>query len=315
MSLFNSASLEINYAFANQAFTFKPKAVSLTPSDSEDDTENDNDENEMMGEKAISSTTSEENETASVIEQFTEIKHDDIITLHKPTPSAHHDNTTSGAQQPLSFGPQDASFRHDTLTDNALESHDMVYRLGDHHSQPHYETVALEAPAGPELPDNEGIFDEEDSNGYLEGFSDEDSNVYLSDDEDNEELDDEDEEDYEADEDDLLDVDDLVEGNNPFMTRTKSSRFIAGKEVPAYSHILSYTGHCNIQTTKDVNFYGLQDEYIVSGSDCGNFFIWDKKTSKLVNILNGDREVVNVIQRKSPERLIIPQTNIYSPSL
>jgi WD40 repeat protein len=45
-----------------------------------------------------------------------------------------------------------------------------------------------------------------------------------------------------------------------------------------------------------VNFFGLQDEYIVSGSDCGNLFIWDRKTSQLLNILEGDNEVVNVIQ-------------------
>ncbi|KAI9850430.1 MAG: hypothetical protein M1838_005707, partial [Thelocarpon superellum] len=47
---------------------------------------------------------------------------------------------------------------------------------------------------------------------------------------------------------------------------------------------------------KDVNFYGLNDEYVVSGSDSGHVFIWDKKTSELLNILEGDGEVVNVIQ-------------------
>lgn len=76
-------------------------------------------------------------------------------------------------------------------------------------------------------------------------------------------------------------------------------RFSAGKNVPCYSHTKSYQGHCNVETTKDVNFYGLSDEYVVSGSDCGNFFIWERETGRLVNILNGDCEVVNVIQRKS----------------
>lgn len=37
-------------------------------------------------------------------------------------------------------------------------------------------------------------------------------------------------------------------------------------------------------------------QYVVSGSDGGHVFIWDKKTSQLVNILEGDNEVVNVIQ-------------------
>jgi nuclear receptor interaction protein len=70
----------------------------------------------------------------------------------------------------------------------------------------------------------------------------------------------------------------------------------AGKRVPCTNHTRYYNGHCNVDTTKDVNFYGLQDEYVVSGSDCGNFFIWEKKTGRIVNILEGDREIVNVIQ-------------------
>jgi nuclear receptor interaction protein len=81
---------------------------------------------------------------------------------------------------------------------------------------------------------------------------------------------------------------------------SRRSKFSAAKNVPCSSHLRSYQGHCNVQTTKDVNFYGLQEEYIVSGSDCGNFFIWEKKTGRLVNILEGDCEVVNVIQRKYP---------------
>jgi len=47
-----------------------------------------------------------------------------------------------------------------------------------------------------------------------------------------------------------------------------------------------------------VNYFGLQDEYVVSGSDSGHVFIWDRKTAELVNILEGDGEVVNVVQGK-----------------
>ena len=50
---------------------------------------------------------------------------------------------------------------------------------------------------------------------------------------------------------------------------------------------------------KDANYFGLQDDYVVSGSDSGHVFIWDKKTSELVNILKGDEEVVNVVQGPS----------------
>lgn len=68
------------------------------------------------------------------------------------------------------------------------------------------------------------------------------------------------------------------------------------KDVTCFSHTRQYTGHCNVRTVKDANFFGLQDEYVVSGSDSGHLFIWDKKTSELVNILKGDGEVVNVVQ-------------------
>ncbi|KAL9612946.1 MAG: hypothetical protein Q9167_002475 [Letrouitia subvulpina] len=70
-------------------------------------------------------------------------------------------------------------------------------------------------------------------------------------------------------------------------------------DVPYSSHTRKYQGHCNVKTVKDANFFGLQDEYVVSGSDSGHLFIWDKRTSELVNILEGDGEVVNVVQGKS----------------
>lgn len=45
-----------------------------------------------------------------------------------------------------------------------------------------------------------------------------------------------------------------------------------------------------------VNFLGPCDEYITSGSDDGNFFIWKKSTGDLVDVLEGDGSVVNVIE-------------------
>ncbi|KAL0088022.1 WD40-repeat-containing domain protein [Phycomyces blakesleeanus] len=57
-----------------------------------------------------------------------------------------------------------------------------------------------------------------------------------------------------------------------------------------------YNGHCNIMTTKEVNFFGPKDEYIVSGSDDGFLFVWDKNTTEIVQILQGDQDTVNVIQ-------------------
>ncbi|KAJ5989815.1 hypothetical protein N7522_010022 [Penicillium canescens] len=74
--------------------------------------------------------------------------------------------------------------------------------------------------------------------------------------------------------------------------------------TPCSSHMRSYRGHCNIKTVKDVNYFGLNDEYVVSGSDSGHIFIWDRKTSHLVNILEGDSEVVNVVQGHPYEPMI-----------
>ncbi|KAH8700662.1 hypothetical protein BGW36DRAFT_374661 [Talaromyces proteolyticus] len=77
-----------------------------------------------------------------------------------------------------------------------------------------------------------------------------------------------------------------------------TSRFREGVNinVPCGTHENIYRGHCNIKTVKDINYYGMDDEYVVSGSDSGHVFIWDRKTAKLVNILEGDSEVVNVVQ-------------------
>lgn len=79
----------------------------------------------------------------------------------------------------------------------------------------------------------------------------------------------------------------------------KSRRGDVELDVPCLAHSRVYRGHCNIKTVKDVNFFGLDDEYVVSGSDSGHLFIWDRKTTKLVNILEGDSDVVNVVQGKS----------------
>lgn len=57
-----------------------------------------------------------------------------------------------------------------------------------------------------------------------------------------------------------------------------------------------YAGTCNVETIKDVNFLGLNDEYVVSGSDDGNWFMWDKNSGDLLNILEGDGSIVNIIE-------------------
>ncbi|KAL8665225.1 MAG: hypothetical protein Q9202_002447 [Teloschistes flavicans] len=112
---------------------------------------------------------------------------------------------------------------------------------------------------------------------------------------------DESEDDGDEDEDDAGDSDqEITDEERQFVFQLASDRGKSRESVEAdvsYStHTRAYSGHCNIKTVKDCNFFGLNDEYVVSGSDSGHLFIWDKKTSELVNILQGDGEVVNVVQ-------------------
>jgi nuclear receptor interaction protein len=144
---------------------------------------------------------------------------------------------------------------------------------------------------------------------------DEDNDDDDDDEDDDEEEDDEDEDDgdpissdEEEDDDDDDDSDDDGEGEGLRRTRsgrmlwrsdfgrTRLSREKVELDVPCAPHTRVYRGHCNVKTVKDVNFFGLQDDYVVSGSDSGHVFVWDRKTTQLVNILEGDGEVVNVVQ-------------------
>ena len=41
---------------------------------------------------------------------------------------------------------------------------------------------------------------------------------------------------------------------------------------------------------KGVNFYGQRSEYVVSGSDCGHVFVWDKEAECIVNMMDADEK-------------------------
>ncbi|XP_076304853.1 DDB1- and CUL4-associated factor 6-like isoform X2 [Tachypleus tridentatus] len=57
----------------------------------------------------------------------------------------------------------------------------------------------------------------------------------------------------------------------------------------------SFTGHRNIQSMiNDATFWGK--DFILSGSDCGHIFIWDRWTSDIVLVLKADDCVVNCIR-------------------
>ncbi|XP_064588464.1 DDB1- and CUL4-associated factor 8 [Zonotrichia leucophrys gambelii] len=58
-----------------------------------------------------------------------------------------------------------------------------------------------------------------------------------------------------------------------------------------------YKGHRNNATVKGVNFYGPKSEFVVSGSDCGHIFLWEKSSCQIVQFMEGDKGgVVNCLE-------------------
>lgn len=56
-----------------------------------------------------------------------------------------------------------------------------------------------------------------------------------------------------------------------------------------------YMGHRNARTMiKEANFWG--NDFVMSGSDCGHVFVWEKATAKLCMLLEADHHVVNCLQ-------------------
>ncbi|KAG0263359.1 DDB1- and CUL4-associated factor 6 [Mortierella polycephala] len=56
------------------------------------------------------------------------------------------------------------------------------------------------------------------------------------------------------------------------------------------------TAKSDIVQIKEANFFGPNSEFIMSGSDDGRIFFWDKKTGRILNVLNADKRVVNCLQ-------------------
>ncbi|XP_075513965.1 uncharacterized protein LOC142549088 isoform X1 [Primulina tabacum] len=77
-------------------------------------------------------------------------------------------------------------------------------------------------------------------------------------------------------------------GQNPMPSASDSFQGLGDAQV--------YSGHRNSQTVKGVNFFGPDDDYVVSGSDCGHLFIWKKKGGQLVRLMSGDRHILNQLE-------------------
>ncbi|XP_029815332.1 DDB1- and CUL4-associated factor 8, partial [Manacus vitellinus] len=57
-------------------------------------------------------------------------------------------------------------------------------------------------------------------------------------------------------------------------------------------------------SVKGVNFYGPKSEFVVSGSDCGHIFLWEKSSCQIVQFMEGDKGGVEC--SSSPEFQGIP---------
>ncbi|XP_046393226.1 DDB1- and CUL4-associated factor 6-like isoform X2 [Ischnura elegans] len=76
----------------------------------------------------------------------------------------------------------------------------------------------------------------------------------------------------------------------------KSQQFMCGDNC-SYDPTIKqkYTGHRNARTMiKEATFWG--DAFVLSGSDCGHVFVWERDTGKLVMLLEADAHVVNCLQ-------------------
>lgn len=69
------------------------------------------------------------------------------------------------------------------------------------------------------------------------------------------------------------------------------------KQSDGAEFVHRYRGHRNSQTVKGVNYMGLRSEYVVSGSDCGYIYLWDKESEHIIHSMHGDEEgVVNCLE-------------------
>jgi len=65
----------------------------------------------------------------------------------------------------------------------------------------------------------------------------------------------------------------------------------------SYDFEQRFYGHCNVSTDiMEASWFGSDSQYVVGGSDDGNFYIWNRKTGNIVNILKADECIVNCVQ-------------------
>ncbi|BAM80810.1 hypothetical protein, conserved [Cyanidioschyzon merolae strain 10D] len=86
---------------------------------------------------------------------------------------------------------------------------------------------------------------------------------------------------------------------------TRVPRWLTTRCSPDGSYVRCFLGHRNAITIKEVNFYGPNDEYVISGSDDGRVYIWDRYTGDLIQVFLADRDVVNCVEKHPYEPYLV----------
>jgi nuclear receptor interaction protein len=96
----------------------------------------------------------------------------------------------------------------------------------------------------------------------------------------------------------LCDEDERVKKRQQVCVKTNQEVCVQKESAVDSRFVQRYTGHSNIHTDiKEAVFLGPNDEFVVSGSDDGNAFIWETSTGILVRVLeNADSDIVNCVQ-------------------
>ncbi|QDZ26083.1 WD40 repeat domain-containing protein [Chloropicon primus] len=71
-----------------------------------------------------------------------------------------------------------------------------------------------------------------------------------------------------------------------------------------------YKGHLNCDTVKGVTFFGPNDEFVASGSDCGHCFIWDKHNADVLQAFKADKDILNCIQPHPHESMTLATSGL-----
>jgi WD repeat-containing protein 42A len=79
----------------------------------------------------------------------------------------------------------------------------------------------------------------------------------------------------------------------------------APEVCPHGTYVRCYTGHRSSMTIKEVSMMGSHSQYVMSGSDDGRFFIWDKETGTIVQSQLADYTVCNCVQAHPHDLVLV----------